>query len=187
MWGPTSVSRADFPSPTYIHRPCWDPCPACKGLVAKKGLHFDDFCMANVKLGCIPYKNRPDRSPVEWAGRGLRNFRPAPANCRKLPSTAERCRQLPKKIPSTAENCRQLLGKKCRPSPLPSCPLHGRACQAAVNGRSKYRQLLKTAENCRAKKCRQLPNRRQLLKTAVNGRTQGTGTAGVGCNTPKQG
>jgi hypothetical protein len=70
-WGPTSVSRADFPSPTYIHRPCWDPCPACKGLVAKKGLHFDDFCMANVKLGCIPYKNRPDRSPVEWAGRGL--------------------------------------------------------------------------------------------------------------------
>ena len=97
-WGPTSVSRADFPSPTYIHRPCWDPCPACKGLVAKKGLHFDDFCMANVKLGCIPYKNRPDRSPVEWAGRGLRNFQKfstAPANCRKLPPTAEPNRQLP--------------------------------------------------------------------------------------------
>ena len=42
--------------------------------------------MANVKLGCIPYQNRPDRSPVEGAGRGLSHFhRPsaaAAANCR---------------------------------------------------------------------------------------------------------
>jgi hypothetical protein len=86
-----------------------------------------------------------DPTARPWSGQEgdleiFRNFRPAPANCRKLPSTAERCRQLPKKMPSTAG------------------------------------------------KCRQLPNRRQLLKkNAVNGRTQGPGTAGVGCNMPKQG
>jgi hypothetical protein len=72
-----------------------------------------------------------DPTARPWSGQEgdleiFRNFRPAPANCRKLPSTAE--------------------------------------------------------------KCRQLPNRRQLLKkNAVNGRTQGPGTAGVGCNMPKQG
>ena len=62
--------------------------------------------MANVKLGCIPYKNRPDRSPVEWAGRGLGNFRPAPANCRTIPSTAEYNAANCRIAPLFWDNCR---------------------------------------------------------------------------------
>lgn len=41
--------------------------------------------MADVKLGCIPYENRPDRSPVEGAGRGLSHFR-RPSTRRQLPN-----------------------------------------------------------------------------------------------------
>src|ERR1700742_4197016 len=77
------TSRLSVVPLSQVLRPGWDPCPACKGSGAKNGLDFDDFCMANVKLGCIPYKNRPDRSPVEGAGRGLGHFRrPSAANCR---------------------------------------------------------------------------------------------------------
>src|ERR1700745_3967323 len=80
------TSRLSVVPLSQVLRPGWDPCPACKGSGAKNGLDFDDFCMANVKLGCIPYKNRPDRSPVEGAGRGLSHFRrpsaAAAANCR---------------------------------------------------------------------------------------------------------
>jgi hypothetical protein len=77
------TSRLSVVPLSQVLRPGWDPCPACKGSGAKNGLDFDDFCMANVKLGCIPYKNRPDRSPVEGAGRGLSHVRrPSAANCR---------------------------------------------------------------------------------------------------------
>src|SRR5205823_6434255 len=85
-----------------------------------------------------PYKNRPDRSPVEWAGRGLRNFQKfstAPANCRTKPPTAE-----PKK-PPTAEpktaNCRPPKTANCRPKPPTAEP-------KTANGRT---EKPPTAEN----------------------------------------
>jgi hypothetical protein len=61
--------------------------------------------MANVKLGCIPYKNRPDRSPVEWAGRGLRNFQKSSTRARQLPKTAANCRRKYRQLLKNTVNC----------------------------------------------------------------------------------
>lgn len=79
------TSRLSVVPLSQVLRPGWDPCPACKGSGAKNGLDFDGVCMADVKLGCIPYENRPDRSPVEGAGRGLSHFR-RPSTRRQLPN-----------------------------------------------------------------------------------------------------